>query len=80
MTPLAWRSTPCGPLGDSRRGASHPFPVVLRSELVVQAIAAVLIITDPLTRGVFFTGLSEHEPVRRLADVCTITIASSTPG
>jgi len=53
---------------------------VLRSELVVQAIAAVLIITDPLTRGVFFTGLSEHEPVRRLADVCTITIASSTPG
>jgi len=40
----------------------------------VQSIVAVLVITDPITRGIFFKAMTEHEPERRGAYVRTITI------
>lgn len=43
-------------------------------EQVVQAIVAVVIITDPLTRGIFFVALTKDEPQNRARYVRTITI------
>jgi multiple antibiotic resistance protein len=40
----------------------------------IQAIVSVLVITDPITRGIYFKALTEHEPERRGAYVRTITI------
>jgi multiple antibiotic resistance protein len=39
-----------------------------------QAIISVLVITDPLTRGIFFKALTEHEPERRREYVRKITL------
>jgi multiple antibiotic resistance protein len=39
-----------------------------------QAIISVLVITDPLTRGIFFKSLTEHEPERRREYIRRITI------
>ena len=39
-----------------------------------QAIISVLVITDPLTRGIFFKTLTEHEPERRREYIRKITI------
>jgi len=39
-----------------------------------QAIISVLVITDPITRGIFFKSLTEHEPERRREYVRKITI------
>lgn len=44
------------------------------AEFYAQAIISVLVITDPITRGIFFKSLTEHEPERRRAFVRTITI------
>lgn len=44
------------------------------AEFYAQAIISVLVITDPITRGIFFKSLTEHEPKRRRAFVRTITI------
>ena len=43
-------------------------------EFYAQAIISVLVITDPITRGIFFKTLTEHEPERRRGYVRTITI------
>jgi multiple antibiotic resistance protein len=40
----------------------------------VQAIISVLVITDPLTRGIFFKALTEHEPERRREYIRKVTI------
>lgn len=40
----------------------------------VQAIVGVVVITDPITRGIFFKVMTENEPQRRAAFVRTITI------
>ena len=40
----------------------------------LQAIISVLVITDPVTRGIFFKTLTENEPERRRAYIRTITI------
>lgn len=39
-----------------------------------QAIVSVLVITDPVTRGIFFKTMTEHEPERRVEYVRKITI------
>lgn len=39
-----------------------------------QAIVSVLVITDPITRGIFFKAMTEHEPERRGEFVRKITI------
>jgi multiple antibiotic resistance protein len=39
-----------------------------------QAIISVLVITDPLTRGIFFKALTEHEPERRREYIRKVTI------
>ena len=41
----------------------------------IQAIIAVIVITDPLTRGIYFRILTEHEPERRQEYIRRITIA-----
>jgi multiple antibiotic resistance protein len=43
-------------------------------ELVVQAIVAVVIITDPITRGFFFAALTKGEPQNRVKYVRTIAL------
>lgn len=43
-------------------------------ELVVQAIVAIVIITDPITRGFFFAALTKDEPQNRVRYVRTIAI------
>lgn len=43
-------------------------------EFYAQAIISVLVITDPLTRGIFFKSLTEHEPERRREYIRKITI------
>lgn len=43
-------------------------------ELVVQAIVAVVIITDPITRGFFFAALTKDEPQNRVKYVRSIAI------
>ena len=43
-------------------------------EFYAQAIISVLVITDPLTRGIFFKSLTEHEPERRREYIRRITI------
>lgn len=43
-------------------------------DLVVQAIVAVVIITDPITRGFFFAALTKDEPQNRARYVRTIAI------
>src|SRR3954469_25177548 len=40
----------------------------------VQAVISVLVITDPISRGIFFKTLTDHEPQRRGAYIRTITI------
>ncbi len=40
----------------------------------IQAIIAVIVITDPLTRGIYFRILTEHEPERRGEYIRRITI------
>lgn len=40
----------------------------------IQAIIGVVVITDPITRGIFFKVLTEHEPERRREYVRRITI------
>jgi multiple antibiotic resistance protein len=40
-----------------------------------QAIVSVLVLTDPITRGIFFKTLTEHEPERRAEYVRKITVA-----
>jgi multiple antibiotic resistance protein len=44
------------------------------ADFYVQAIISVLVITDPITRGIFFKSLTEAEPERRRAYIRTITI------
>lgn len=44
-------------------------------DFYVQAIVGVLVITDPLSRGIFFKTMTEHEPERRAEYVRKITIA-----
>ncbi len=44
------------------------------ADFYVQAIVSVLVITDPVTRGIFFKSMTEHEPERRARYVRTITI------
>ena len=46
----------------------------MNADFYAQAIISVLVITDPITRGIFFKSLTEHEPERRRAFVRTITI------
>ncbi|MGI9557930.1 MAG: MarC family protein, partial [Solirubrobacterales bacterium] len=41
----------------------------------IQAIIAVVVITDPITRGIYFRILTEHEPERRGEYIRRITIA-----
>jgi len=43
-------------------------------DFYAQAIISVLVITDPITRGIFFKTLTEHEPQNRRKYVRTITI------
>jgi multiple antibiotic resistance protein len=45
------------------------------AEYYVQAIISVVVITDPITRGIFFKVMTEHEPERRVEYVRKITIA-----
>jgi len=47
---------------------------VTNADFYAQAIISVLVITDPITRGIFFKSLTEREPERRRAYVRTITI------
>jgi multiple antibiotic resistance protein len=44
-------------------------------EFYARAILSVLVITDPITRGIFFKMMTEHEPDRRVEYVRKITIA-----
>ena len=44
------------------------------ADFYVSAIISVLVITDPITRGIFFKALTENEPEHRRAYVRTITI------
>ncbi len=44
------------------------------AEFYAQAIISVLVITDPITRGIFFKSLTENEPERRRGYIRTITI------
>ena len=44
------------------------------AEFYAQAIISVLVITDPITRGIFFKALTEHEPERRREYIRKITI------
>jgi multiple antibiotic resistance protein len=44
------------------------------ADFYVQAIVSVVVITDPITRGIFFKGMTEHEPERRGEYVRRITI------
>src|SRR5215208_5834511 len=44
------------------------------ADFYAQAIISVLVITDPITRGIFFKTLTEHEPKRRREYVRKITI------
>lgn len=44
------------------------------AEFYAQAIISVLVITDPVTRGIFFKSLTEHEPERRREYIRKITI------
>src|SRR5215208_2188594 len=44
------------------------------ADFYAQAIISVLVITDPITRGIFFKALTENEPERRRAYVRTITV------
>ena len=44
------------------------------ADFYAQAIISVLVITDPITRGIFFKTLTEHEPQNRRKYVRTITI------
>lgn len=44
------------------------------AEFYAQAIISVLVITDPVTRGIFFKAMTEHEPERRGEYVRRITI------
>jgi multiple antibiotic resistance protein len=44
------------------------------AEFYAQAIISVLVITDPITRGIFFKAMTEHEPERRGEYVRRITI------
>jgi multiple antibiotic resistance protein len=46
----------------------------MNADFYAQAIISVLVITDPITRGIFFKSLTEREPERRRAFVRTITI------
>ena len=48
--------------------------MTLSWDMVLQAIVAVVIITDPITRGIFFMTFTKDEPERRPAYVRTITI------
>lgn len=43
-------------------------------ELYVQAIIAIVVLVDPITRGIFFRILTENEPERRPAYVRTIML------
>ena len=45
------------------------------ADFYVHAIVSVLVITDPVTRGIFFKTMTEHEPERRVEYVRRITIA-----
>ena len=44
------------------------------ADFYIQAIVSVLVITDPITRGIFFKALTEGEPRRRRPYIRTITI------
>jgi MarC family membrane protein len=44
------------------------------ADFYAQAIVSVLVITDPITRGIFFKMMTEHEPERRVEYVRKITI------
>jgi multiple antibiotic resistance protein len=44
------------------------------ADFYAQAIISVLVITDPITRGIFFKSLTEHEPQRRREYIRKITI------
>jgi multiple antibiotic resistance protein len=44
------------------------------ADFYAQAIISVLVITDPITRGIFFKSLTEHEPERRREYIRKITI------
>ncbi len=44
------------------------------ADTYIQAIVSVLVITDPITRGIFFKMMTEHEPERRVEYVRKITI------
>ena len=44
------------------------------ADFYVQAIVSVLVITDPITRGIFFKSLTEHEPERRREYIRKVTI------
>ena len=44
------------------------------ADFYTQAIVSVLVITDPITRGIFFKALTEGEPRRRRPYIRTITI------
>lgn len=44
------------------------------AEFYAQAIISVLVITDPVTRGIFFKSLTAHEPERRREYIRKITI------
>lgn len=46
-------------------------------DLTVQAIVSVLVLVDPITRGIFFRILTEHEPARRREYVGKIMITIS---
>ena len=48
--------------------------MTLSWDMVLQAIVTVVIITDPITRGIFFMTFTKDEPERRPAYVRTITI------
>jgi MarC family membrane protein len=48
--------------------------VKANADFYVQAIVSVLVITDPITRGIFFKTMTEHEPERRVEYVRRITI------
>ena len=43
-------------------------------DFYLQAIVGVVVITDPITRGIFFKSMTEHEPERRVEYVRKITI------
>src|SRR5262249_28719441 len=44
------------------------------SNLYIEAIVSLLVIADPITRGMLFKAMTEHEPEQRVRYVRTITI------